>query len=156
MTPNNALLLNPVHELILPRLQGVRSHGKGWLAKCPAHSDNKPSLSIGTGDKGQALLHCFAGCHAVDVLAAIGLELRDLYPREPLDASPMARLERREVWQAANVVAAASVLATEARVVEIAAQCVAEGEALFAEDIDRLHTAVARIEDAHSVLEGLA
>lgn len=156
MTPNNALVLNPVHELILPRLQGVRSSGKGWIAKCPAHSDNKPSLSIGTGDKGQALLHCFAGCHAVDVLAAIGLELRDLYPREPLDASPMARLERREVWQAANVVAAASVLAAEARVVEVAAQCVAEGEVLFAEDIDRLHTAVQRIDDAHSVLEGLA
>jgi hypothetical protein len=38
------------------------------------------SLSIGETSEGAALLHCFAGCEAAAILAALGLELRDLYP----------------------------------------------------------------------------
>lgn len=47
-------------------------------AQCPAHDDTAPSLSV-TGIEGQALVHCHAGCQAVDVLAALGLAMRDLY-----------------------------------------------------------------------------
>ncbi|MCC7409044.1 MAG: DUF3987 domain-containing protein, partial [Phycisphaeraceae bacterium] len=64
-----------------------------WMARCPAHEDRKPSLSIGEGDDGRALLHCHAGCEAGQVVAAIGLDLADLMPGEPL--SPRPKAERR-------------------------------------------------------------
>jgi len=60
-------------EEILSKLDGVKKQGDGWIAKCPAHDDKEPSLSITTkGDK--VLLHCFAGCSQEDVLKAVGLE----------------------------------------------------------------------------------
>lgn len=44
--------------------------GKGWLACCPAHDDQHPSLSIrDSGDK--VLVHCHAGCTQHDVIAAL-------------------------------------------------------------------------------------
>jgi len=71
-------------DTLLSRLQGVRALGKGqWMARCPAHEDRSPSLSVGLRDNGCILLHCFAGCATSDVLAAVGLTLADLFP-EPL------------------------------------------------------------------------
>lgn len=54
--------------------------GEGWSCRCPAHEDRSPSLSIGTGADGHALVKCHAGCQTADVLAAIGLTTRDLMP----------------------------------------------------------------------------
>lgn len=52
--------------------------------QCPAHEDGRPSLSV--TDKGdKVMLHCFAGCHTDDVVAALGLQLSDLFDGE-LDA----------------------------------------------------------------------
>ncbi|HEX7113693.1 MAG TPA: hypothetical protein VF193_01045 [Steroidobacter sp.] len=66
---------------ILDRLDRVRQTGPGrWIARCPAHDDHSPSLSIRALDDGRVLLHCFAGCGALDVLGAIGLEWSALYP----------------------------------------------------------------------------
>lgn len=48
------------------------------MAQCPAHPDRNPSLSVTRTDS-QALVHCFTGCHHEDILAAIGLEPRDVY-----------------------------------------------------------------------------
>lgn len=53
--------------------------------KCPGHdgqSDNSLSLRQ---IEGQALVHCFGGCDTVDVLAALGLTMSDLFdePRGP-------------------------------------------------------------------------
>lgn len=49
-----------------------------YSAQCPAHEDRSPSLSVRPID-GQVLLHCHAGCDTVDVLAALGMTLADLY-----------------------------------------------------------------------------
>jgi hypothetical protein len=61
-----------------PRIsqQGVES----YKALCPAHHDKSPSLSLGIARDGRFLVHCFAGCEARAVLAAVGLSLSDLYP----------------------------------------------------------------------------
>jgi len=67
-------------DLLLPRLEGVKQHGARHIARCPAHQDKSPSLSLSRGDDGRALVHCYAGCETRDVLAAVGLELRDLFP----------------------------------------------------------------------------
>src|SRR5690606_2353459 len=41
------------------------------------------SLSAASGDKGQALVHCHAGCTVEEIVAALGLELADLFPDAP-------------------------------------------------------------------------
>jgi AAA domain len=68
----------PVENLV-ERLHAKRS-GKGWIAKCPVHEDHKPSLSLDEGADGRALLKCHAGCSTDDVIAALGLTRRDLFP----------------------------------------------------------------------------
>jgi hypothetical protein len=50
------------------------------MALCPAHADKEASLSITTGDDGRVLLKCFAGCPAEDIVKAIGMQLKDLFP----------------------------------------------------------------------------
>src|SRR5450755_4177855 len=60
------------------RAHGCRQEGTSW--QCPAHEDRKPSLSVSEGDDGRVLIHCQAGCRTEDVLAAVGLTMRDLMP----------------------------------------------------------------------------
>src|SRR5690606_26918344 len=55
-----------------------RQSGRNWMARCPAHNDRNPSLSI-TPIDGSVLLHCFAGCDVDSILAALGWSRRDLY-----------------------------------------------------------------------------
>jgi len=55
-----------------------RQSGGSWQARCPAHEDHSPSLSV-RGIEGQALVHCHAGCETVDVLAELELSMRDLF-----------------------------------------------------------------------------
>ena len=50
-----------------------RKSGAGYIAKCVAHEDVNPSLSISEQD-GRILVHCHAGCEQAAVIAA----LRDL------------------------------------------------------------------------------
>lgn len=67
----------------LERLDKVKRAGSGWTARCPAHEDRSPSLSISNGDTGGIVLHCHAGCATEDVVAALGLEMKDLAPEDP-------------------------------------------------------------------------
>jgi len=73
---------------LLDRLERVRQTGPArWLARCPAHPDKSPSLSICETDRGMTLIHCFAGCEPGHVLAAIGLPMSDLFPDRLLQHS---------------------------------------------------------------------
>jgi len=47
-----------------------RKSGAGWVAKCPAHKDTNPSLSLSDSD-GTVLVHCHAGCEQHAVVAAL-------------------------------------------------------------------------------------
>jgi hypothetical protein len=62
----------------LSLLHGIKKSGAGWTARCPAHDDSQNSLSIAVGQTG-ILLKCFAGCSLENVVAALDLELRDLF-----------------------------------------------------------------------------
>jgi len=44
---------------------------RGFLVRCPCHSDKDPSLSLGEGRNGSLLYHCFAGCPSEIVRAAL-------------------------------------------------------------------------------------
>jgi len=68
----------------LARLTGARKAGDGrnYAARCPAHDDRLASLSVTEGRSGEVLLNCFAGCRAEEVVAAMGLSMADLFPRD--------------------------------------------------------------------------
>jgi hypothetical protein len=55
-------------EQIARALNGHRS-GSGWMERCPAHDNQRPSLSIDESD-GLLLVHCFAGCSQTHVSRA--------------------------------------------------------------------------------------
>lgn len=81
-------------DTLLSRLDGVRSRGDGqYMAKCPSHQDRSPSLSIKECDGGKVMIHCFAGCSALDVVESVGLALRDLFDA-PLPDTQVSRPER--------------------------------------------------------------
>tara|TARA_R110002012_G_scaffold196220_5_gene364538 strand:+ start:4472 stop:4858 length:387 start_codon:yes stop_codon:yes gene_type:complete len=69
-------------ETILERLEMVRKTGSSkWIARCPAHDDGTPSLSVTEIEGGnRVLIHCHGGCGALDVLESIGLDWSALYP----------------------------------------------------------------------------
>lgn len=87
-------------DRLLDRLEAVRETGPGrWMARCPAHDDSTPSLSIREVGDGRLLIHCHAGCDADRVMAAAGLSLADLFPRDDRAAghgyAPVPRRDRR-------------------------------------------------------------
>jgi len=133
-----------VHRL-LARLDKVKSNGPGrWLACCPAHDDRSPSLAIRETEDGTILAKCFTGCPTADVLAAVGMEMHELFPRRESDTF---RASKRpgERWVPRDVLAA---VAREALVVLIAAETVHAGRPLAREDLDRLARAVGRLRGA--------
>ena len=68
---------------VISRLADVKETGSNqWQAKCPAHDDNKPSLSIKQGTDGKVVLHCHAGCSPKNICAAIGIAVADLFQRK--------------------------------------------------------------------------
>jgi hypothetical protein len=66
-------------DRVLTKLPDAKRSGNGWTARCPAHEDRHPSLSVGVGREGRVLLRCHAGCPLEAVLAALGLSARDLF-----------------------------------------------------------------------------
>jgi hypothetical protein len=74
-------------ETFLDRFEDVRSHGNGrHLARCSAHLDKNPSLSIReVGTK--LLVKCWAGCDTSKVIEAVGLTMADLFTDCPTASS---------------------------------------------------------------------
>lgn len=70
--------MRPVDK-VLEKLEGIKESNGSWLALCPAHDDREPSLSVAEGDDGRALVKCFAGCEVSEIVAALGLEMKDLF-----------------------------------------------------------------------------
>jgi len=73
-------------DALLSRLNHVKRTGPGrWLARCPAHEDKSPSLSIRELDDGRVLLHDFAGCSIEEILGAVGMTFDALFPERPIE-----------------------------------------------------------------------
>jgi hypothetical protein len=128
-------------DLLLSRFQKVKHTGKQtWLACCPAHDDQSPSLSIREKDDGLILLHCFTGCEVGDILAAIDLNIDALFP----DVLNPCKSPDRRPFPAADVLRA---IAFEALVVQASAVSMLTG-VFSGKDRERLSVAVARIQAA--------
>ncbi len=140
---------NPV-DVILSRLDGVKQRGaRSWAARCPVHDDRHPSLSVKEADDGKVLLHCWTGCSAVDIVAALGLSFADLFPdaerphdytREALRSrGPLRRWGYREALDG---------IAHETMVALLIVEAIRDGHPLSGEDAERLALAQERIDDA--------
>jgi hypothetical protein len=80
---------------ILSRLVRVRRSGKDWIARCPAHQDKKPSLSIRQVEN-KILLHCHAGCSVESICAALGITVRELSSRASSRPRVVAQYDYRD------------------------------------------------------------
>ena len=75
---------------ILSRLDVKSGNNGRYMARCPCHNDQQASLSVGVGDDGRVLLHCFAGCDTTDIMQSMGLTMRDLFVElKPGDVFPV-------------------------------------------------------------------
>ena len=138
---------------LLDRLERVKQTAPGrWLARCPAHEDRSPSLSIRELEDGRVLLHDFGGCGTGDILASLGLHMGDLFPRD-LPAVQAgtgysrthSRIPPRDLLDA---------LSLEATTVSLIAARFAETRTITQEDIEALRTAARRINAARDLVNG--
>lgn len=130
-------------DALLSRLEGVRGRNGSWSARCPAHADRSPSLSVKALDDGRILMHCFGGCGTDAVLGALGLAMTDLFPQRLGDFAP-----RRGVFSASDALRG---LAFESSVVALAAVDIAEGRTV---DGRRVAVAAGRIATALEFVHG--
>lgn len=65
-------------DVVLSKLSGVKKQGRGFVARCPAHDDHDPSLSIAEGRSG-VLLWCWAGCDTREIVEAAGLTWNEMF-----------------------------------------------------------------------------
>lgn len=130
---------------LLERLHRVIRCGQDrWRAICPAHESkhHTQSLAIRELADGTVLLKCFAGCGAADVVAAVGMELRDLFPPQSEPRGPM----RPKHWHAVRE--AVHTLQRECLICALAADNIARGVELTRDDIDRVALVAGRIRNA--------
>jgi len=132
--------MNPI-ENTLSRLDKPRQRQPGqWSARCPAHPDKSPSLSVRETPDGAVLLHCFGGCETAEIVASLGLELSDLFPpRDKPTGTPKKIANLLTAGQALEL------LHTEATLIAIALTNVFKGTAVAETDMTRLRQAAGRI-----------
>ena len=75
-------------EKVLTAIGDYKRSGKSYKARCRAHKDKSPSLSISAAEDGTVLLKCHSGCTAEAIVTAIGLTMRDLFPSADVDTTP--------------------------------------------------------------------
>jgi hypothetical protein len=135
-------------DVLLAHLENGKRTGDGrWLARCPAHADRRPSLSVRETPEGVLLVKCWSGCSASEVMAAVGLEMSALFPEKiNVDGT---KPERRP-FPAADVLRAVSF---ETMIVSLAAADMAAGKTIKPTDLERLRIAASRLQAAAEAFE---
>lgn len=137
-------------EILLSRLEKVRqTKPDNWIARCPAHADHTPSLAIRELPDGRVLIKCFTGCGVDDIMAAVGLELSDLFP-ERLPTSEPERRSKRQGFDALTVLKS---LSHEITVAIAAVGTLQQRGWLNDDEVDRMATAADRITGASAYVE---
>lgn len=135
---------------LLSRLEAVKQTGPDkWIARCAGHVDRRPSLAIRVLPDGTLLLKCWSGCSAAEVVAAAGLELRDLFPERPEHHRP----GERRPWRDAGLEALRA-LVDEVNLVFVVAARMCAGIDLTDADCDALALACERLNGALLLVEG--
>lgn len=83
------------YQRVIAALEAGGRPVRGGSARCPAHDDRNPSLSVSEGREG-AVLHCHAGCTTRAVLENLGLSEADLFDQP--NGNGAERTIIREHW----------------------------------------------------------
>ena len=143
---NSAPTISPIHVL-LDRLTHVKqTRPNRWHARCPAHDDRSPSLGITETPDGTVLIICRAGCYVGDVVASVGLELKDLFPPRFDGAAYQGSKPPR--YSAIEVV---KTVITEATILELAYRTLERGDQLNDQDHARVELAIQAIDGCREV-----
>lgn len=146
-TNSKTITHSPLH-LLLDRLTGVKqTKTDRWQARCPAHDDRSPSLSVTETADGTLLIKCWAGCSAADIVSAIGLDLRDLFT--PKFNGQTYRASKPPRYSASEVV---KTVITEATILTLGYSALERGDALNAQDKNRVDLAIAAINNARETI----
>lgn len=130
--------ITPLDKLLSLLHGGKRIGPSAHVALCPAQDDRHPSLSIKETADGVLLLRCWAGCSVDQIVGAVGLDLRDLFP--PRDATLGAgRPPQRRPWMATELL---HLSALESTVVVVITADVVAGRVA---DLSRLYEACRRL-----------
>lgn len=130
-------------EALLQRLDRVRPRGRGqWSARCPAHDDKGPSLSVKETAEGAVLVHCFAGCNVDEIVRAVGLDLGGLFPPKPDKPGAGTKPSKLKLPAAQ----ALDILTTESMVIAIVGGDLLRQRTITETDHRRLIQAVARVQ----------
>ncbi len=78
---------------------GGHKVGSGWTARCPAHDDSTPSLSLRDGHDGKVLVRCHAGCGQDTVISI--LRSNGLWPSNGIQ--PLRRISRPDLTDRAEL-----------------------------------------------------
>ncbi len=157
MDEGRAMNPQPI-DILLPLLHRVRRRSQDrWLASCPttAHEngDQHPSLGIHECPDGVVLLKCYSmNCDPRSVMQALGLELRDLFPRRVSDLV-RARDGELTAWDGRNkprtdrlpLRDVLLVIRRETMVITLASDRIQNGIALTPDDHARVCLAQSRI-----------
>jgi putative DNA primase/helicase len=81
------------------RLDGVTGGPEQFSAKCPGHEDRAASLSVSEDDAGAILVFCHAGCGHEEIVTAMGLQPKHLFPEHdaPIDLQDLASAKHLSV-----------------------------------------------------------
>jgi hypothetical protein len=122
-----------------------RTSNSSWMACCPAHADRSPSLSIKDTGEGKLILKCFAGCETIDVLGALGLDWDDVMP-------PKQQVERiqtvKPIKHTIYATDALEIVRLEAQIIVMAAMDISKGVKINDPEMERIKTAMTRINTA--------
>lgn len=132
-------------DLLIPRLEYVKNiKPDRWQARCPAHEDRSPSLSVTETTDGTILIKCWAGCSAFEIVEAVGLELKDLFPQNNIHRQP-----QRQRYSAYEVV---KTVVFETTIVELGFRALQCGELLSDQDSKRVDLAIQTIKNCREVV----
>lgn len=116
---------------------------KEYICLCPAHNDKQASLSLKELSDGRILIHCFAGCSALNVLDAVGLEFSDIIPDKIGEFKPQTK--------SFNPYVVMGQVKKETLLVALAALELSKGNKLSQEDLDRLLLASDKLREAYEL-----
>lgn len=77
MTATN---IDRIRAVLTERGCNPKGSSTKFEARCPAHEDRNPSLSVKLSTDGKVLLHCHAGCAFAEITDALGIAQADTFP----------------------------------------------------------------------------
>ncbi len=100
---------------LLAKLDNVRPEGNSYLARCPAHPDDRPSLLLTLESTGRLLVYCRAGCKTHAVVEALGIKMADLFNVKAGSATAVGKVGPKDPPTAEHIAAATTYIEEDNR-----------------------------------------